>query len=98
MCFAATIGPLHDPVTWYGLCWDASYTAGLPKQRKDGLDWYEFLCFGSPTALFAFQHNLFHTMCKGPIHRLTSVLTDFLFRVILVLQEKLGDKGQAVKR
>ena len=35
---------------------------GLPKQRKIGLDWYEFLCFESPTALFASQHNLFCTM------------------------------------
>ena len=32
------------------LCWDASYSVGLPKQRKVGLDWYEFLCFESPTA------------------------------------------------
>ena len=32
------------------LHWDASYTVGLSKQRKVGLDWYEFLCFGSPTA------------------------------------------------
>ena len=31
------------------LCWDASYTVGPLKQRKVGLDWYEFLCFGSPT-------------------------------------------------
>ena len=44
------------------LCWDASYTVGLSKQRKVGPDWYEFLCFGSPTALFASQHNLFRTM------------------------------------
>ena len=34
----------------------------ISKQRNAGLDWYEFLCFGSPTALFAFQRNLFHTM------------------------------------
>ena len=44
------------------LCWDASYTVGLSKQRKVGLDWSEFLCFGSPTASFASQHNLFRTM------------------------------------
>ena len=31
------------------LHWDASYTVGLPKQRKVGLDWYDFLCFRSPT-------------------------------------------------
>ena len=32
------------------LQWDANYAVGLSKQRKVGLDWYEFLCFGSPTA------------------------------------------------
>ena len=32
------------------LHWDASYTAGLSKQGKVRLDWYEFLCFESPTA------------------------------------------------
>ena len=44
------------------LRWDANDTVGLPKQRKVGLDWYEFLCFGSPTASFASQRNLFRTM------------------------------------
>ena len=44
------------------LCWDANDAVGLPKQRKVGLDWYEFLCFGSPTASFASQRNLFRTM------------------------------------
>ena len=35
------------------LCWDANNAVGLSKQRKKvELDWYEFLCFGSPTALF----------------------------------------------
>ena len=33
------------------LCWDADYKVALSKLRKVGLDWYEFLCFGSPTAL-----------------------------------------------
>ena len=48
--------PLNRPFARSGhmarnkLCWDASYTVGLSKQRKVGLDWYEFLCFGSPTA------------------------------------------------
>ena len=31
----------------------------LSKQRKVRLDWQEFLWFGSPTALFAFQNKLF---------------------------------------
>ena len=29
------------------LCWDANNAVGLSKQSKVGLDWYEFLCFGS---------------------------------------------------
>ena len=32
------------------LHWDANYAVGLSKQWKVGLDWCEFLCFGSPTA------------------------------------------------
>ena len=28
------------------LHWDANYAVGLSKQRKVGLDWCEFLCFG----------------------------------------------------
>ena len=42
------------------LCWDAN--SGTSKQRKVGLDWYEFLWFESPAALFASQHNLFRAM------------------------------------
>ena len=41
------------------LHWDANYAVGFSKQRKVGLDWYEFLCFESPTAS---QCNLFRTM------------------------------------
>ena len=33
------------------LCWDARHTVGRSKQRKVGLDWDEFLCFGSPTLI-----------------------------------------------
>ena len=44
------------------LHWDANDAVGLSKQKKVGLDWYEFLCFGSPTASFASQCNLFRTM------------------------------------
>lgn len=32
------------------------------KQRKAGLDWYDFPCFGSPTALSASQRGLFRAM------------------------------------
>ena len=43
------------------LCWNARYTAtvGLPKQRNSYQSSTTFLCFGSLTALLAFQHNLF---------------------------------------
>ena len=44
------------------LCWDANNALGLPKQWKVELDKYKFLCFGSATALFASQHNLFRTV------------------------------------
>ena len=44
------------------LHWDANDAVGLPKQSEVTLDWYEFLCFGSPTALFTSQCNLFRTM------------------------------------
>ena len=37
------------------LCWDANNAMELSKQRKVGMDWWEFLCFGSPLALFASQ-------------------------------------------
>jgi len=46
-------GPLHYPVTWHEINYTGSqiyYAVGLSKQRKVRLDWYEFLCFGSPTA------------------------------------------------
>ena len=42
------IGPLQDPVTWYRI----NYTGTQ----------ITFLCFGSPTASFASQCNIFRTM------------------------------------
>ena len=30
------------------LYWEASYAVGLPKQKRVGLDWYEFLCLKVP--------------------------------------------------
>ena len=42
--------------------WDANNAVGLPKQRNSYQSSPTFLCFGSPTALFASQHNLFRTM------------------------------------
>ena len=44
------------------LRWDANNAVGLSEQRKVVLDWYEFFCFVSPTALFASQRSLFRTM------------------------------------
>ena len=67
----------NRPFAWSGhvvrikLCSDANNAVGLSKQRKVGLDWQEFLCFGSPAALFASQHKLFRTtwpdLARGPI-------------------------------
>ena len=48
------------------LHWDANDAVGLSKQRQVTLDCYEFLCFGSPTASFASQGNLFRTMWPDP--------------------------------
>ena len=44
------------------LCCDASKRVGLPKQGNSYQSSATFLCFGSPTALFASQRNLFRTM------------------------------------
>ena len=58
------IGPLHGPVAWYGI---------MPERMLLGeLDWYEFLCFGSPTVKLASQYNYlipYHVTrsCKGPV-------------------------------
>ena len=58
-------------MVWNKLRWDANIAVGLLTQRKVGLDWYEFLCFGSPTALFASQYKFIPYyvtgMCKGLI-------------------------------
>ena len=44
------------------LHWDANNVVGLPKQRNSYQFSLPFLCFESPTALFASQCNLFRTM------------------------------------
>ena len=41
----------------YKLCWDANNTVGLPKHTNSYQSSPTFLCFGSPTALFACQHD-----------------------------------------
>ena len=43
-------------------CWDANNAVSLPKQRNFYQSSSAILCFGSPTKLFASQHNLFRTM------------------------------------
>ena len=48
------------------LYWDANNAVGLPKQRNSYQSRPTFLCFESPTASFASQHNLFHTMWWDP--------------------------------
>ena len=54
-----------SPFAWSGhmvrnkLCWDANNAVGLPKQRKAGLDWYEFLvlkvplCYLRPSIIYS---------------------------------------------
>ena len=44
------------------LHWDANDAVGLPKQKNSYQSSATFLCFGSPTASFASQCNLFRTM------------------------------------
>ena len=44
------------------LHWDANDAVGLPKQRNSYQSSPTFLCFGSSTASFASQCNLFRTM------------------------------------
>ena len=39
------------------LWWDASYTVGLPNQRKSYQSSPTFLCFENPTVSLASQHN-----------------------------------------
>ena len=42
---------LHDPVTWYEINYAGAQVTqwDFQNKRKVGLDWYKFLCFGSPT-------------------------------------------------
>ena len=53
------------------LCWDANNAVGLPARK--GNCYYSsptLLCFESPTALSASQHNLFRTMSPDPAKRI----------------------------
>ena len=56
------MGPLHDLVTWHGINITGTQITQWDFQNEGKSDWYEFLCFGSPIALFAPQQNLFRTM------------------------------------
>ena len=60
------------------LCWDANNAIRLPKQRNSHQSSSTFLCFASPTALFASQHYVTGPY-KGPIGIYISV-TQHLFR------------------
>ena len=55
------------------LHWDANDAVGLPKQRNSYQSSSTFFCFGSPTASFASQCNLFGTMWPDPAKGLLSV-------------------------
>ena len=48
------------------LHWDANDAVGLSKQKNSYQSSPTFLCFGSPTASFASQCNLFRTMGLDP--------------------------------
>ena len=50
--------------TWYGINYAETQIkhSGTPKQRDSYQSSPTFLCFESPTTLFASQHNLFRTM------------------------------------
>ena len=54
----------HCHIVLNKLCWDASYTVWLSKQV--GPDWYEFLCFRSPTAIFV--SHVARSRAKGLVH------------------------------
>ena len=54
LCTREAIGPLHDPVTWYGINYAGTQkknAVGLPKQRNSYQSSPAFLCFECPTAL-----------------------------------------------
>ena len=52
------------------LCWDANNAVGFSKQRKvRGLVWYEFLCYGSPTAIFFRPSIIYSIPCDWMVHR-----------------------------
>ena len=54
-------------------CWDANIAVGLSKQRNSYQSSRTFLCFENLTALFASQHNLFHTMWPNHAKGLFSI-------------------------
>ena len=58
--FWAPIGPLHDPVTWYGINDAGTQITQWSFQNKGNSGWTGT----SLTALFASQHNLFRTTCS----------------------------------
>ena len=77
------------------LHWDANDAVGLPKQRNSYQSSPTFLCFGSPTASFASQCNLFRTMWPDPAKGLFAL--QFLWNVDVKkaindrIHRKIGD-------
>ena len=56
--FHTRIGPLRDPVTWYGINYAGTKITLWDFQTKEvELDWYGFLRFESPAVEIASQHN-----------------------------------------
>ena len=64
-------------MVWNKLCWDANNALGLSKQRNSYQSSLTFLCFDSPTVLFASQHNLFCTMLPDCVKGLLQTLPNW---------------------
>ena len=77
----------NRPFTHFGhmvgnkLRWEANNAVGLPKQRNSYQSSPTFLCFESPTGLFASQHNLFRTMWQDRAKRLFHYIILPIFRL-----------------
>ena len=63
MCFAATVGPLHDPVKWYGINYAGTQITPWDFQRKELLPVKpDFPSFWKSHCVICIPHNLFRTL------------------------------------
>jgi len=89
--------PLHDMVQ------HPCYIVGVQKQRQVELDWYELLCFWTPTVQLASEHGWFCTMWPGrakPIGEslLALLFTFFLSSIRLCAEKASGARHEWVRR